>query len=79
MIGQSLTLDGRPHVVVGVARPDFAFPDQDVQLWTPYVVEPEEPGSVDVFYAVARLKPGATCAQAQAEGTAAARGVTRPS
>ena len=78
VLGQTLTLDGRPHVVVGVARPDFFFPDRDLLLWTPYVISPQEPDSVDVFFALARLAPGATRAQAEAEGTAAARSATRP-
>ena len=78
VVGKTLTLDGRPHVVVGVASADFSFPDPDVLLWTPYAPSPEGPDSMDVFAAVGRLKPTVSPAQAEAEGTAAARSVTRP-
>ena len=78
VVGKTLTLDGRPQVVVGVAGADFSFPDPEVLLWTPYAPSPEGPDSMDVFSAVGRLNPMVSPAQAAAEGTAAARRVTRP-
>jgi predicted permease len=33
-LGQSLTLDGKPHTIIGVMPVSFRFPD-DVELWTP--------------------------------------------
>ncbi|HUU36068.1 MAG TPA: ABC transporter permease, partial [Vicinamibacterales bacterium] len=75
-IGRKMMLDGRAHTVVGVARPDFYFPDRNARLWTPYAVPPRSAGSNEVrvaaFSALARLAPGATPAQAAAEGSAAA-------
>ncbi len=75
-IGRTLMLDGRPHTVVGVARPDFYFPDRDARLWAPYAVPPppanRDEVRIAVFSALARLAPGATPAQAAAEGTLAA-------
>lgn len=75
-IGRPLLLDGRAHTVVGVARPDFYFPDRDARLWTPYAVPPRSanPNEIRIaaFSAIARLAPGATPEQAAAEGTAAA-------
>jgi predicted permease len=79
-VGETLTLDGTPHTVVGVAPAGFWFPDREVQLWTPHVLsEPAEGGSsMSIFGAVGRLRPGVTAEQAAAEGTAAARSRTRP-
>jgi putative ABC transport system permease protein len=82
-IGQTLVLDGRPHTIVGIAPRGFAFPDADMRLWTPYVLPTVPPGDAGrrpmrVVLAVARLGPGATPAQAAAEGTAAARSGPRP-
>ena len=73
VVGKSLQLDGKPSTIVGVTPPGFAFPDRDASLYTPY--RPGDDG-FDVISAVARLAPGATLAQAVAEGTAAARSQT---
>lgn len=75
-IGKTMMLDGRPHIVVGVARPDFYFPDRDARLWTPYGVPARSASRNEIriaaFSAIARLAPGATPEQAAAEGSAAA-------
>jgi putative ABC transport system permease protein len=78
-VGTHMRLDGRDHEIIGVAPPGFAFPTAEARLWTPevrYVPTPDKP-QVRVFPAIARLRPGASIAQAMAEGTAAARGVSR--
>src|SRR5215218_4626224 len=36
VIGQSITLDGNPHTVVGVAPPRFTFPERQ-EIWLPQV------------------------------------------
>jgi putative ABC transport system permease protein len=81
-VGSTLFLDGKAHTIVGVAPPGFDFPDGEPRLWTPFRVQsaPTEPGaqSIQLFGAVGRLAPGASVAQAAAEGTAAARSVERP-
>lgn len=75
LVGQALSIDGRPHIIVGIAPRGFAFPDGGADLWTPYVVErplganPE----ITIFFALARLKLGYTANQAEAEGTAVTR------
>jgi predicted permease len=80
--GQSLVVDGAPHVIVGVAGADLRFPDRDVQLWTPYddptLRDPSVQGGMWLAPTLARLRPGASIAQAEAEGTTAARSVPRP-
>ena len=85
VIGRGLAIDGKPHTIVGVARPEFAFPDRSTRLWTPYAVTPPSPdaaaggrGSMGVINVIGRLKPGITPVQAEAEGTAAARSMIRP-
>ena len=35
IVGHSITVDGRPHVVVGVAPESFRFPDPETRLWLP--------------------------------------------
>jgi putative ABC transport system permease protein len=85
VVGRGVIVDGRPYVVVGVARPGFDFPDHRTLAWTPMAVRRPAPdavaggrGLMGVVNALARLRPGATPAQAGAEGTAAARTTIRP-
>ena len=80
VLGQSLTLDGRPYSIIGVTRPDFAFPDTRPVLWTPvgyaralgaqpWIAHPRGGG----FHFIARMKPGVTLADARADAEATAR------
>jgi predicted permease len=78
IVGTTMMLDGRPHVIAGVAPAWFYFPDHDAELWTPHVFPKKDSGSARLLWALARLKPGATPEQAAAEGTSAARSFTRP-
>ena len=85
IVGRGVTIDDQPYTIVGVARPGFSFPDARRLLWTPLAVRQPAPdavagrrGTMSVFFAVARLRPGVTPAQAEAEGTAAARSTVRP-
>ncbi len=75
VVGASLIIEGNAHTVVGVAPRGFEFPDPRVRFWLPYVIprSPTAPEGAAAFTALARLKPGATQAEAEAEGTAAAR------
>ncbi|HET7220003.1 MAG TPA: ABC transporter permease, partial [Vicinamibacterales bacterium] len=76
--GKTIEINGRVHEIVGVAPAWFYFPDRDAAFWKPYVFPAGQPGAMRVMSVVARLKPGVTVEQAAAEGTAAARSVTRP-
>ena len=69
LIGQTLTLDYRPHTVIGVMPEHFQFPGRDQEFWVPMAFEPEEAAGRGDHYltVVARLRPGVTIAQAQAE------------
>ena len=78
ILGKKLLLDGESYEVIGVMPSRFHFPDLDDQLWVPLAMTPaerENRGShyLDVF---ARLKPGVTLKQAQAELSAIARRLT---
>jgi putative ABC transport system permease protein len=87
-IGQTLIIGDKPHAIVGVAPPGFSFPgrtgwadnQRTIAIYTPYTVPVAKAGdnTVRVVSAIARLKPGVTIAQAEAEGTAAARSIPRP-
>ena len=85
IVGRNLLIDAKPATIVGVARPGLAFPDRDALLWMPLVIPPPSAdavagrrGRMSVLFALARLKPGVTPAQAEAEGTATARSTVRP-
>ena len=80
IIGQSIRIDDEPRVVVGVVAASFAFPDRRARFWLPYVVprvstDPKLSQRTAGLSTIGRLVPGATAAQAETEGTAAARSV----
>jgi putative ABC transport system permease protein len=82
VVGRTLRLEDTTYTVVGVMPRSFTFPDTATRAWVPFrirpVVKPGTPGfSIQMFQAIGRLRPGATPAQAAAEGTA--RGRTAPS
>ena len=68
LVGQSLTLNGRPHTVVGVMPPGFHYPPGR-DLWAPREPRPGDPQIRGATYikVVGRLKPGVTVAGAQAD------------
>ena len=71
IIGKDIRLENVPYTVVGVMGPGFQYPSRDVQIWTPLTINPEDFQTRTGYghVAVARLKPGATVAQAQNELT----------
>jgi putative ABC transport system permease protein len=77
--GKTIVIDGRSHTIVGVARPELRFPNGRVLFWIPYLLPRDDarPSRIVAFTALGRLRPGVTAAQAEAEGTAAARSVPR--
>ena len=70
LIGKSIDLSGRRHAVIGIAKEGFAFPSA-AQIWVPLAIDESEYADDQrlSFYlqGVARLKPGATVAQASAD------------
>jgi len=71
IVGQKLTLNGNPHEVVGVMPPGFQNPrpePRQIEMWLPLSLEPAKAGRrSDFLKVVARLAPGVSINQAQAE------------
>jgi putative ABC transport system permease protein len=74
IINRPVTLNGESFTVVGVMPPNFFFPERETELWLPWAMEPgQAEGRGDHYFRlVARLKPGTTRAQANAESEAIA-------
>jgi len=78
VVGQNILLGVENATVIGVMPPDFEFPppiafrgearSTSVDLWTPlrYALEQDQRGAHNLFV-LARLKPGVTAAQAEAD------------
>ena len=77
IVGHLVQLDDRPYTVIGVMPRAFAFPDHETRVWTAWSVPSVmAEGGMQVgviFRAIARLRDGATPAQAAAEATSRAR------
>jgi putative ABC transport system permease protein len=75
VLGKSLSLDGKPTTIVGVLPRSFEFPFQQPQpdVWVPRVFDimglrPEQLRmGAGFLFLIARLRPGHSMAQAQAE------------
>ncbi|MGA8599478.1 MAG: ABC transporter permease [Bryobacteraceae bacterium] len=70
IIGRVITLNGINREIVGVMPPGFSFPSANVQVWIPMRLDPSnflEFWATEFVPLVARLRPGATAQQAQAE------------
>jgi len=75
IVGQSVTLNGAPHVVVGVMPRAFEFPSRRAELWLPTTVDAADSGDYIAGYLrlVGRLRPGATAEAALDDMHAIAR------
>src|SRR5438093_5940205 len=68
ILGKQLDFDGRRFTVVGVMPASFAFPAAKSEFWAPLVVTDQQKQRVGYWIQmVARIKPGISHAQAQAE------------
>jgi putative ABC transport system permease protein len=71
MVGRTIVINDRPRHVAAVMPRGFAFPDPDVDLWIPLRLEAADFGDEnrgnEYYSMIARLKPGVTLRQAQAE------------
>jgi hypothetical protein len=67
VVGRALTVDSRPRVVIGVMPQSFRFLDRDPELILPQRLKGDEPPGNLNYTGIARLKPGITLAQADAE------------
>jgi putative ABC transport system permease protein len=69
VLGREVRLDGRPHRVVGVMPAQMDYTVFDEELWVPTAFSAERLAMHDEHYltVLARLKPGVTVPQANAE------------
>ena len=72
ILNRDILLNGDKYSVVGVIPASFQFFEKDVRLWVPLALDPEELANRGGHYlkVVARLKPGVSVTQAQADMTA---------
>ena len=70
ILGRAITLNGRSFTVIGIMPADFYFMNREISLWVPMALDPATDYraiSGRFLMSVARLKPGVTRDQAQAE------------
>jgi putative ABC transport system permease protein len=69
VLGRTIRLDDTVYTVIGVMPGGFYFPNREARYWTAMRWAPAnfEDRTDTYIYAVARLKPGVSVAQAQAE------------
>jgi putative ABC transport system permease protein len=67
IVGSAVTLSGKPTTVVGVMPPGFAYPEQS-EAWVPFPIEAAAERRDNRYVnVIARLKPGVSVSQAQAQ------------
>jgi len=69
-IGRTMTVDGARRVIAGVLPPGFHYQDDNVELWIPLIPGRDSTPPIPAartLAVTARLKPGVTLAQAQAD------------
>jgi predicted permease len=75
VLGKSITLSGNPYTVVGVVAREFDVRDLGglpAEVWVPFQLDPNTTDQGHYFQNIARLKPGVTLEQAQAQLLASA-------
>ncbi len=68
-VGSTLTIDGRPHVVIGVMPQTFRFLNVESPVILPQRFAGDQllPNDAHAYVGIARLKPGVSLAQAEAD------------
>jgi predicted permease len=66
VIGQTVTLRGEPHTIVGV-MPDGFRTDVEADLWTPIQPSTKGQGGAENYQILGRLRPGVVWAQAASD------------
>jgi putative ABC transport system permease protein len=68
VLGKTIELSGRPHVVIGVTGPGFDFGEFGPQpeIFVPFQIDPTSTDQGHYFQVAGRLKPGVSLEQAQA-------------
>ena len=80
VIGKAVRVNGRAGTIIGVMPPKFQFPSNE-QLWIPvnadFPVKPRNDRGINFISVIARLKPGVSYAQAEAELSSIAQGFAK--
>lgn len=68
VLGQTILIEGRPYEIVGVFEAGFHLPEQRVDVWTPWILDPQAP-AVNAHYVpvLGRLRTGLESSDAQEE------------
>jgi putative ABC transport system permease protein len=67
ILNKAINVNGKPHTVIGVMPPRFAFPETQ-RLWVPLATYAEKTGRDErILQVFARLKPGASIDQASSD------------
>ncbi len=68
IVGQTVTIEGLPHTVIGIMPPGFGFPSDRVDVWVPFGIDRAAPGprTSHRYFAIGRLRQDRTLAQASA-------------
>ena len=77
VVGRSIRLNGEPHTVIGVTRAAFTLNRNGHQLWTIFTLTPQQRTNFGshTLQAYAKLRPGVTIQQAQADLDRVAEGI----
>jgi putative ABC transport system permease protein len=68
IVGQAVTLNGKPHTVVGILSPAIEFGNlADIDIWVPLTIDRGAPRDRRTYRITGRLAPGVTIGQADAE------------
>jgi putative ABC transport system permease protein len=67
VLGETILVNGAPSTVIGVMPVGFRFPGRATEVWTNLLLNPPTRYGPWFYRGVARLKPGVTLEQAQAE------------
>ena len=78
IIGKTIALNGQTSTIVGVMPQGFQYP-REAQLWSPIAFRTPQMSlrRSHFLWAIGRLKPGVTLAQAQADLNSIARGLEK--
>ena len=78
IVGKKLMVRGSPTIVIGVLPANFRFPDVKADIWELTTLHPEQGNArAGTLAPIARLKPGVTVSQAQADMNAIAAQLAR--
>jgi putative ABC transport system permease protein len=66
VVGAALSLGNEPYTILGVLGQSFQS-DSPADIWLPFQIDPNSTNQGHYFLAAARLKPGVTLAQANAQ------------